>query len=93
MPPVTDNTDILELPSHSAEDEVIYHRAPAIPFSRSGRPALFPALRGWRMLRLRLHSHAPQTCTRRRPQEPAMSIDLLARQYPDIYRRITSWSI
>jgi hypothetical protein len=93
MPSVTDNTDILEPTSHSAECDYTRERTQALPASWRGRPSLLLALRGWFIPLLRLHMHQEQTCARRMPQQPTMSIDLLARKYPAIYRRITSWSI
>jgi hypothetical protein len=64
-----------------------------LPSSRRGRATLSTALRGLILPLLRLHTPREQDCTPRILPEAAMSIDFMARQYPDLYRRITSWSI
>ena len=90
---VTDATDVLEPTTPADKCYATHVRARALPASRRGRLPLFPALRSWLMPLLRLHTHREQTYSRQMPQKPTMSIDLLARKYPDLYRRITSWSI
>ena len=93
MPHVTDDTDILEQISHPATYDNTHEFVRVLPSYRRRRSPLFLALYGWLMPRLRLPAQRAQIGTRLQPQMPEVSIDLLARKYPDIYRRITSWSI
>jgi hypothetical protein len=91
MPHVLDDTDILEHSSPAAEYDDLHERSRALQASRRGHVSLLAVLRSLRMpLR---HWHSSQTQAHRvlTPQEPEMSMDTLARQYPDIYLRITSW--
>jgi hypothetical protein len=64
-----------------------------LPFSRHGHATLSTALRGLILPLLRLYIPRAQDCAPRGLPEAALSIDLMVRQYPDLYRRITSWSI
>jgi hypothetical protein len=84
-----DDTDIQEYSSPAAAYDALHERAWALPSSRP--VTLLTALRRLLMPR-RLHPAQAQARCLRTPQEPAMSMDMLARKYPDIYLRITSWS-
>jgi hypothetical protein len=93
MPQVTDTTDILEATSPADESDYTCEHTRGFLSSRHGRPTLLPILRGRLTSLLRLHTHREQTYSRQMPQPATMSIDLLARKYPNLHRRITSWSI
>jgi hypothetical protein len=84
MPSVIDDTDILEHTTSATEYDEIQARP--LPLSRRGRAHLYAPLR-------RLHLHWKQTRPLQRPPQPVMSMDTLARTYPDIYLRLTSWAI
>jgi hypothetical protein len=85
MPHVIDDTNGQEYSCPTSEYEALSEWSRVLPASRRGPGTLLAALR--RML-FRLRRLRPI----RTPQEPEMSIDTLARKYPDIYRWITSWS-
>jgi hypothetical protein len=90
MPHVLDDTDIQEYSSPAAAYEALHERAWAPPSSR--HVTLLTALRRLLMPRRRLHPAQAQARFLQTPQEPEMSMDTLARKYPDIYLRITSWA-
>jgi hypothetical protein len=90
MPHVLDDTDIQEYSSSAATYDAPHERAWALPSSR--RVTLLTALRRLLTPRRRLHPAQAQARFLRTPQEPEMSMDTLARKYPDIYLRITSWA-
>lgn len=90
---VTTDTETMEDTSTASKYNDIPSLPRVLPSSRRGHAHLYTALRGLIIALLRLHTCREQACTNRVPQEPAISIDLMARQYPDLYRRITSWSI
>jgi hypothetical protein len=92
MPHVLDDHDVLEHPSYASESDDTHLLLLTCPASRRERSTLLMSLRGWILALRRRHTSWEQTCSQQIPQEPALSIDLLARTYPDIYRRITSWS-
>ena len=85
MPHVIDDTDVQEYSSPAAEYDALSERSRVLPASRRGHGTLLAALR--RMF-IPLRRWRPI----RTPQEPEVSMDTLARKYPDIYLRITSWS-
>ena len=90
MPHVLDDTDIQEYSSPTAEHDAFRERAWALPSFR--HVTLLTALCRLLMPRRRLHPAQAQARFLRTAQEPEMSMDTLARKYPDIYLRITSWS-
>jgi hypothetical protein len=92
MPHVLDDTDIQEYSSPAAEYDALHEQVRALPSSRPGHVTLLTALRRLLMPRRHLHPAQAQARFLRTPQEPEMSMDTLARKYPDIYLRITSWS-
>jgi len=93
MPHVIDAPDVLEHPSYASESDDIHVLPLPLPASWRERSTLLMSLRGWILALRRRHTSWEQTCSQQIPQEPALSIELLARTYPDIYRRITSWSL
>ena len=92
MPHVIDDTDVQEYSSPAAEYDALYDRSRVLPASRRGHGTLLATLRRMLIPLLRLHPTRAQACSIRTPQEQQMSMDTLARKYPDIYLRITSWS-
>ena len=90
MPHVIDDTDIQEYSSPAAEDDALYERSRVVP-SRRGPGTLLAMLRSMFMPLRRLRPTQAQVCPLR-PQGLEMSMDTLARKYPDVYLRITSWA-
>ena len=92
MPHVLDDTDIQEYSSSVSEYDARHGRSRARRFSRRGPVTLLTSLRNMLMPLWGVHPTRAQACLFRTPQEPEMSMDTLARKYPDIYLQITSWS-
>ena len=92
MPHVLDDTDIQEYSPPVSEYDALHGRSRALQSSRRGHVTLLAALRSMLMPLGRLYPTRTQARLFRTPQEPEMSMDTLARKYPDIYLRITSWS-
>jgi hypothetical protein len=92
MPHVLDDTDIQEYSSPASEYYDLHERARALQSFRQGCVTLLASLRSMRMSLRRWHPIRGQARLCRTPQEPETSMDALARKYPDIYLRITSWS-
>jgi hypothetical protein len=92
MPHVLDDTEIQEYSSPTAEYDALHERVRALPSSRPGHVTLFTSLRRLLMSRWHVHPTQAQAHFLTPPQEPETSMDTLARKYPDIYLRITSWS-
>jgi hypothetical protein len=92
MPHVLDDTDIQEHASPATEYNALHERAPALQSSRRGHATLLATLRSMLLPLRPVPSTRAQARLFRTPQEPEMSMDTLARTYPDIYLRITSWA-
>jgi hypothetical protein len=92
MPHVLDDTDVQEYSSPASEYDALYERSRVLPASRRGHFTLWASLRSLFIPLRRLRPTRAQARPVRTPQEPEMSMDTLARKYPDIYLRITSWS-
>lgn len=89
MPHVIDDPDVLD----ATESDEIPLMPLTLPVSRRERSTLLASLRGWVLSLLQRHTPREQTYRQRILPEPVLSIDLLARTHPDIYRQITSWSL
>ena len=89
---VLDDTDIQEYPFPATEYNALHERAPALQSSRRRHATLLGTLRSMLFPLRRVYSTRAQARRFRTPQEPEMSMDTLARTYPDIYLRITSWA-
>jgi hypothetical protein len=92
MPHVLDDTDIQEYSSPASEYYDLHERARALQSFRRGCVALLASLRSMRLSLRRSHSTPAQAHLCRTPQEPETSMDALARKYPDIYMRLTTWA-
>ena len=92
MPYVLDDTDIQEHSFPATEYNALDERTPALQSSRRGHATLLAALRSMLLPLRRVHSTQAQARLLRIPLKPEMSMDTLARKYPDIYLRITSWA-
>ena len=89
---VIDDTDVQEYSSPASEYDALYERSRVLPASRRGHGTLLALLRRMLVPLQRLRPARAQACPIRTSQAPEMSMDTLARKYPDIYLRITSWS-
>ena len=84
MPHVIDDTDIQEYSSPASEYDALYERSCVVPAPRRGHGTLLALLRRMLIPLRRLRPTRVQACPFRTPQEPEMSMDTLARKYPDI---------
>jgi len=92
MPHVLDDTDVQDYSRPASEYEALYEQSHVLPTSRRGHGTLVAVLRRMVMPLRRLRPTRVGVCPILTAQEPEMSMDTLARKYPDIYLRITSWS-
>jgi hypothetical protein len=92
MPHVIDDTDILEHISSSPDSYDIHALPLVLPATRRGRGKLLAVLRGLFTSLRRRRIYREQTPTPGTDQYE-LSMDMLARKYPNIYLQLTSWSI
>ena len=92
MPAVIENTDIQKYTCPASTRDDLCQPSRVLPLSWRWHFPLLAPLRSVLLPLLRLHPTREQARPLRRPKEPEMSMDTLARQYPDIYLQITSWS-
>jgi hypothetical protein len=89
---VIDDTDVQEYSRPASAYEALYAQSRVLPTSRRGHGTLVSTLRRMVLPLRRLRPTRVRVCPILTVQEPEMSMDTLARKYPDIYLRITSWS-
>jgi hypothetical protein len=87
MPHVLDDTDILEHPSPSLAGDTFHALPLQLPTARCGRSRFLLLLRRLFTPMPRLQTRRQECCVSRAPRFET-SLDMLARDYPDIHLRV-----
>jgi hypothetical protein len=82
MPPVIDDTDVLEHPATSTDCNAVQALPLLLPTARRRRLSILAFLRRRRMPRTRYHVSEVQ--------QFELPLDILARKHPDLYLRVMS---
>jgi hypothetical protein len=93
MPSATTDSDILEDASCATACDPVQALPRVLPTPRRGQSLRFASLHSLGLLLRKLYPHREQAHVLQGSQEPVMAMNVLARRYPDIYLRATSWSI